>query len=152
MSHSPCMLPATSRRPELVTDNTQPHSCSLAASQHGFSSADSVWLWHKTLPCQSKSPQCSVCFSQALFVCSQLRLSVCRSWWSPVECVKEGETGWPKGGAQFFPHTASTPYWYVTHLTIWGRQSKGHTEIELVTLKTHTHTHTNATSRTNKLL
>lgn len=54
--------------------------------------------------------------------------------------VGGGEAGL-KGGAQFFPHTASTPHWYVTHLTIWGRQSKGHTEIELVTLKTNTRTH-----------
>lgn len=151
MSHSPCMLPVTSTDFLSLWLTTHSHTVAL------WLLPSMAFLLQIQSECQSKSPHCSICFSQVLFVCSQLRLSVCRSWWSPVECGKGGggRQAGLKGGVQFFPHTASTPHWYVTHLTIWGRQSKGHTEIELVTLKTHTHTHTralhkyNTTSRTD---
>lgn len=94
--------------PKLVTDNTQPRSCSLAASQRGFSSTHSVRLWHKTLPCQSNPPHpppsllCRLqpgplCVFPAQALCVQVLVVSCGMWYGGVG-VRGRETGWPKGG------------------------------------------------------
>lgn len=92
---------------KLVTDNTQPHSCCLAASQHGFSSADSVRLWHKTPPSVKLPPllymlqEGPLCVFPAQALCVQVLVVSCGMW---------GEQAGVKGGAQFFPHTALAPH------------------------------------------
>lgn len=42
----------------------------------------------------------------------------CGMWWGG------GRQAGLKGGAQLFPHTASTPHWSVAHLAIWGGKAK----------------------------
>lgn len=91
---------------KLVTDNTQSHSCSLAASQHGFSTADSGRLWHKTLPsvkippllCMLQPGPLCVFLAQAL--CVQVLVVSCGMW---LRGVGVGGTGWPKGECAILP-------------------------------------------------
>lgn len=92
---------------KLVTDNTQPHSCCLAASQQGFSSADSVRLWHKTPPV-SQTPPTALYASGRPSLCVPSSGSLCAGLGGLLWNV--GGLAGLKGGAQFFPHTALAPH------------------------------------------
>lgn len=85
----------------------------------------------KPFSCQSDPLSFSACLSQSfspLFVavCSQLQDSCVQvlvvqwgMWWGGVEA---GEP--KKGGAQLFPHRASTPHWSVAHLSFFFFQRR----------------------------
>lgn len=77
---------------KLVTDNTQSHSCSLAASQHGFSTADSGRLWHKTLPSVKIPPALYAAARPSLCVPSSG--SLCAGLGGLLWNVVKGGGGW----------------------------------------------------------